>query len=499
MGTFVTQETTPVLFAGGAKVAADLRAPQGLSNVNLPRADDLNNINNALLDLRSQIRDGRFNIRNYGGVCDGVTDDTQAILDAIEAATPSASNGCYVIIPGRSVVSETILIDSVQGLSLIGSGMYQSGLLWNGTLGDPIIRIRNSQNVTVQFMELRGSPGAKKPSSCIESLMETSGGYTFVSTGNVYRQLLLGGGIPNVADSADYGIRHIKNGSDFNNSEGHFDRVQVTGITEDCFSFEHAQSKAHTFIDCATVGGKSAVSTVDGGSFRWFGGNVSGHTVAAFDLGAPNDAILISGLLSESCLRMLKTSGSSQAPWSVKFDTCRMSADQCHADELFFKFSHKGTFHLSGCTMDSTGPLGEIPKVSLEWPAGENGLAIVENCNFLSSQSYTESPIVNAGANGRIIERSNSFNNIDGVAIRRLEQGTLTVSAGATTAAVAFDVPTHDTRYRILPTPVTVSGGATAGSSRVRSIAKTTTGFTITVEAAPGGAESVVFDWSLQW
>ena len=69
----------------------------------------------------------------------------------------------------------------------------------------------------------------------------------------------------------------------------------------------------------------------------------------------------------------------------------------------------------------------------------------------------------------------------------------------ATTVAVTFATAETDTSYRVTSlVPTTVSGTPAVGSARVLSIAKTTGGFTATMEAAPGAGNTVNFDWSIQ-
>ncbi len=54
-----------------------------------------------------------------------------------------------------------------------------------------------------------------------------------------------------------------------------------------------------------------------------------------------------------------------------------------------------------------------------------------------------------------------------------------------------------DDEYHIIPSPTSKTGTPAAGSNRILTNAKTETGFTITVETAPGGGNSVTFDWML--
>jgi len=72
--------------------------------------------------------------------------------------------------------------------------------------------------------------------------------------------------------------------------------------------------------------------------------------------------------------------------------------------------------------------------------------------------------------------------------------GQITIADLATTGAFTLTPAQVDTSYYVSITPVTVTGAATAGSSRVRSVAKATGTVTITVETAPGAGTSVTFD-----
>lgn len=74
------------------------------------------------------------------------------------------------------------------------------------------------------------------------------------------------------------------------------------------------------------------------------------------------------------------------------------------------------------------------------------------------------------------------------------QTGSITVTGAATTGALTFTNPMQDTTYVVSVVASAVSAGAAAGASRIRSIAKTRNGITVTVEAAPSGSETVTFD-----
>ena len=74
--------------------------------------------------------------------------------------------------------------------------------------------------------------------------------------------------------------------------------------------------------------------------------------------------------------------------------------------------------------------------------------------------------------------------------------GSVTITGAATTGTFTFPAGRVEpnTTYFVVATPITVTGAAAAGASRIRSIAKTATAVTLTVEAAPAGVTSVAFD-----
>ena len=76
-----------------------------------------------------------------------------------------------------------------------------------------------------------------------------------------------------------------------------------------------------------------------------------------------------------------------------------------------------------------------------------------------------------------------------------IKAGSVTVTDPATTGAATFATEEPDTSYFVTLTASAESGTPAIDSHIVTSIAKTTTGFTVTVAAAPGASASVTFDW----
>ncbi|WP_341702634.1 hypothetical protein [Ferrovibrio sp.] len=77
--------------------------------------------------------------------------------------------------------------------------------------------------------------------------------------------------------------------------------------------------------------------------------------------------------------------------------------------------------------------------------------------------------------------------------------GTLTITGASTTGAVTFSAVQANTNFIVTFSPVTGSTGTPAAGAYVPlSIAKTTSGFTLTLTAAPGVGNSVTYQYRVQ-
>jgi hypothetical protein len=117
-GTFVTSTSTPSLFTDKV-TAPNARLPSGWTTENVTQAADLNTIKNALLDLRTDVREREFYVKHYGAACDGSTNDTSAFQSAYTAA---AVAGGVVTFPHNA----TCIIDGSSPI-VVGSNTHTVG------------------------------------------------------------------------------------------------------------------------------------------------------------------------------------------------------------------------------------------------------------------------------------------------------------------------------------------------------------------------------------
>jgi len=78
-----------------------------------------------------------------------------------------------------------------------------------------------------------------------------------------------------------------------------------------------------------------------------------------------------------------------------------------------------------------------------------------------------------------------------------LLSGTFTMSDATVAEITTFGTPQADTAYRVIVQAVSSTGSPASGAFTVVSKVYTTTDFTVTMLSAPGGGNSVTYEWQL--
>jgi hypothetical protein len=138
--------------------------------------------------------------RDFGGRCDGRSDDTRAIQRAIDwhGANSNRNNAGLIHIPGACLISSTLYIRS-KGLTLSGVGWGNSidaparGFIrWNGRANEPMLKIENGFGTRIEDLRLVGNLN-RRPSAALE-LVQSDGpthAFTFIQRvwiGQLYEQ-----------------------------------------------------------------------------------------------------------------------------------------------------------------------------------------------------------------------------------------------------------------------------------------------------------------------
>lgn len=303
-----------------------------------------------------------------GGVCDARAAGGRQTLSAITITKPVV----LLLNSGNISVTGTITLRDVGGVKVEGGGSSAvsqgTTLVWAGNSASPMFELDNVRDSEFEDFTIKSSAAAPLEAGIRAVSDDTS----MTATRNTFRDLVIDG---TGRGGLGKGFQYAMGSRDSNNDVGRFFNVEVINYTIAGWSFEHPQSKGHQFFGCSFNGdgyGKYGVTTAlgsggAGGSFVWFGGNGGGNTVADFYLGAPDDAILISGGNFENSSRLLETYGASSAPFPVTIEGTRWSGNALDPDGKAILYTQRGPLNLIG------NLIGQFPSKPLEislQPAG---------------------------------------------------------------------------------------------------------------------------------
>jgi len=116
------------------------------------------------------------NVRTCGAVGNGVTDDTQAFITAIAAASTNTGNtgGILYIPAGRYLITQTLVLNRPRGLIIQGEGSMgycadfwypyctQSVLIWGGAAGGTLMQASGAYSCSVRDLAFAGGSTANR-------------------------------------------------------------------------------------------------------------------------------------------------------------------------------------------------------------------------------------------------------------------------------------------------------------------------------------------------
>lgn len=149
-------------------------------------------------------------------------------------------------------------------------------------------------------------------------------------------------------------------GAPLNGSEITYRSVQIFNFLRNGIALRQPQAKSHNVYGCDFNGVKSAgsagistwcTSDGQGGAFNWFGGNISNVEVA-LRLGSPNDPIIVNGLNTEGCRRLLVAAGPTSGGSAVTVAGVRFAKNRM-VDSKAIDFQWGGgSLTMEGCTAE---------------------------------------------------------------------------------------------------------------------------------------------------
>jgi hypothetical protein len=181
MSNFVKDSPSPLLPA----TKLDIPAPVGLDS-GYVTGGDVNKVAQALLDLRSELRAVSFNVKHYGAIGDGVTNDTTAVQAAADAAE-AAGGGTVFFPPGTYLVNGVDLPTKVR---FLGSG-WASTLKLAASQSRAVVKLKSPEVIQagIEQLDIDGNRTAQSSSSAHGIHFVTTGTTTYADGGG--KQLYL--------------------------------------------------------------------------------------------------------------------------------------------------------------------------------------------------------------------------------------------------------------------------------------------------------------------
>lgn len=382
-----------------------------------------------------------INVKDFGAIGDGVADDTSALQSAINSAI---TNKRSIYLPaGKYKITDTLFFTNADGLMFFGDGSGFEGPTRLDSGADmptkPMLSFADCRNIALRDFATRCSSSQRI--KC--AIQFTNGSGTSVTPTTYLLENLYLYSTNNATGQTNGVLFALGAGGDANNDFGTFVNCVISNYDNAAVKIEHTQSREHRFYGCYFQTGTYAIDT-EGYSFFWFGGNVSEHSGADFNLAQVQQSSVISGLSSEQSNRLLR-SNTSSADGYVSISGVRYAADLLNADRRVIDYRHRGSLVLKGNIFGTRTDLN-LCKVRVN-PLGGKGCAFISLGNtWGGAGSLTASPYeISLGKGDKVVIEDNyvaastlvdtvtSFTNGDTTPSLFASNWWQTANAGATT------------------------------------------------------------------
>lgn len=315
-----------------------------------------------------------INVKDYGAVGDGVTDDTAAIQAAIAACHGSGAVSTVrpvtrsLWVPGGTYkTTAPLTIKSVQGFRLMGAGRDITTFTPTGTL-DSFLDIDGCANGTFGGFTVTPTGGITDKVIALDWTNSVTVGRS--TTNNSFRDI-------NVNGSFKWGFAIGTRSANLQVDQTSFYSCLVTGTRVSgaadtthsqegyrCGSGTFGNILSHFFYDC------SAVLVKIGFSVQATTGHVVHTQPVACDVdfwvAGSGSALSVSGLRSEGATRLLETSGGS-ALTKITLSDIRWRADNLNADQYWLYVNGCAQLTVTNCAVTNATI---TPQMFINGPGG---------------------------------------------------------------------------------------------------------------------------------
>lgn len=402
---------------------------------------------------------GPISIAQFGAKADGVTDNSAAMQAALNslAATggpvfcPQFGTGAFAFATGLTIPF---------GVYIRGAGKYATILKYTGTGTALTQQGSGNQKVGISDLTLQLTGAGAIGLDASQMISSTFSSFRVVGTGPGGTQIGIQANITAIAQNSYFNV---------------FEDQTFDGLGTGLYIDSNVNQRANrwrfvapTWLSCGIC---VNIQNIQGIQFVL--PYQDQFTVAGWKLGGTvgrlADRIMILGAIDET--------QSGGTGWVVDAATCKnLEVIGLDTFSAAFGFGFPAQIGLQGTILGNAITIGR--QSSGTKPTGI-AISIDANQDAVGEQFAGVESISGTTTQGKNL------------------RGQLIISAGNTTGQVNFPTAEPDANYFINVTPTASTGVPAAGSNRVVSVSKLAGSFTVTIEAAPGGAATVTFDWVL--